>query len=106
MPPRIGTILTTALATGALACSLALAGPRPQPPAAPVPPLLTATERLCGAYAQFAYDRAVERDQGASLIATLQRVRAYDLANRAGADVTERHIRIGCSPETDTSLVH
>lgn len=77
MPPRIGTLLTTALTTGALACSLALAAPRPKPPTVTrTQRFLTPEEQRCSEIGAFAYAVAQARDAGVSLTETLARQRA------------------------------
>jgi hypothetical protein len=79
-----------------LVASCALAGPKRQAPA-PVPNygvLKTPEERLCQAWGEYAYNKAVDRDRGVTLTNALAYSRYVDQANKAEAYVTHWHERI------------
>jgi hypothetical protein len=84
--------------TALLACTLAgtlaltsLVHARPRQRPQPVPSSLSATERLCEAYGQFALARGHDRDGGMPLMRMLALSRAYDVRNGASAWTRETH---------------
>ena len=70
-------ILTTTLALSSL--SEAGARPRPVPPVQPS--VLSQAERVCEAYGQFAFARAMDRNHGFAMFDVLRRSRQWDNAN-------------------------
>lgn len=93
--PRTLTMITTALLTGTLTCSLALAAPRPQaPPRRPTAAALTADERFCAAYGALVYSVAQARDTGVSLTAALAQIRASVQQRPAEAPLLDAYLRL------------
>jgi hypothetical protein len=85
------TTLTTAIVLAlALPWSVALAKPRPVPP----PTTLSHPEQVCQAYGTFAFNRALDRNNGYPMLYILDASRRYDRQRLSGAEVEAVHDRI------------
>jgi hypothetical protein len=95
--PRIKPRRILAFTAGfALVATCAVAGPKRQTPA-PVPnyrAMKTAEEKICEAWGNYAYTKAVDRDRGVTITNALAYSRYVDRANQAEAFVTHYHERI------------
>jgi hypothetical protein len=80
-------ILSLTLSTLLFACTTALAGPKPVVDA----PALTPAEQTCRAYGVFAFNRAMDRNNGFSLTDVLIASRRYDAANGASLQARQVH---------------
>jgi hypothetical protein len=85
------TTLTTAVLALALSGNVAVAKPRQ---ATPPPTTLSHREQICQAYGTYAFNRAVDRNQGYPMLYILDASRRYDRQRNAGATVEAVHDRI------------
>jgi hypothetical protein len=89
------TLQTVLLASTLLFPAGVLAGPKAKPFKTPeLSPYLTAAEHMCRARATFAYNRALDRNNGSTFTDALLRVREWDAVHGVPQDIRDAHEHI------------
>ena len=100
---KMSTVLTTALLGLTLTGALADAGPKARTPQ-PTPLRLSDAEGVCQIYAEYAAEKARERDQGVPLLQALNRSRYADATHHAAEWAKRLHDDIIISVYNDGGI--